>query len=126
MKSWPTHFDTARADSLGFPRDEGGFDRIIEDYVRDEGPNSNSKQNYRCAILLGSVRTISLVRAILPIRLLPSAHASLRGTSGRSSVGSASLAIPEVVQSSNALELRLLRVWIDDDRKYPSLRARNR
>jgi nucleoside-diphosphate-sugar epimerase len=24
-------------DSLGFPRDEGGFDRIINDYVRDEG-----------------------------------------------------------------------------------------
>jgi D-erythronate 2-dehydrogenase len=30
-------FDTARADSLGFPRDQGGFDRIIRDYVRDEG-----------------------------------------------------------------------------------------
>jgi nucleoside-diphosphate-sugar epimerase len=29
--------DTARADSLGFPRDESGFDRSIGDYVRDEG-----------------------------------------------------------------------------------------
>jgi nucleoside-diphosphate-sugar epimerase len=37
VKSWPARFDTARADSLGFPRDEGGFDRIIGDYVRDEG-----------------------------------------------------------------------------------------
>ena len=37
VKSWPTRFDTACADSLGFPRDEGGFDRIIDDYVRDEG-----------------------------------------------------------------------------------------
>jgi D-erythronate 2-dehydrogenase len=37
VKTWPTRFDTARADSLGFPRDEGGFDRIINDYVRDEG-----------------------------------------------------------------------------------------
>ena len=37
VKSWPARFDTARADNLGFPRDEGGFDRIIDDYVRDEG-----------------------------------------------------------------------------------------
>jgi nucleoside-diphosphate-sugar epimerase len=37
VKSWPARFETARADSLGFPRDEGGFDRIIGDYVRDEG-----------------------------------------------------------------------------------------
>ena len=37
VKSWPARFDTARADSLGFPRDEGGFDRIIGDYVRGEG-----------------------------------------------------------------------------------------
>jgi nucleoside-diphosphate-sugar epimerase len=37
VKSWPARFDTTRADSLGFPRDEGGFDRIIDDYVRDEG-----------------------------------------------------------------------------------------
>ena len=37
VKSWPARFDTARANSLGFPRDEGGFDRIIGDYVRDEG-----------------------------------------------------------------------------------------
>jgi D-erythronate 2-dehydrogenase len=37
VKSWPARFDTARADGLGFPRDEGGFDRIIDDYVRDEG-----------------------------------------------------------------------------------------
>jgi nucleoside-diphosphate-sugar epimerase len=37
VASWPTRFDTARADSLGFPRDEGSFDRIIGDYVRDEG-----------------------------------------------------------------------------------------
>ena len=36
VSSWPTRFDTARADSLGFPRDEGSFDRIIDDYVRDE------------------------------------------------------------------------------------------
>ncbi len=33
VKSWPARFDTARADSLGFPRDEGGFDRIIGDYA---------------------------------------------------------------------------------------------
>jgi D-erythronate 2-dehydrogenase len=37
VKSWPARFDTARAHSLGFPRDEGGFDRIIDDYVRDAG-----------------------------------------------------------------------------------------
>ena len=37
VRSWPARFDTARADSLGFPRDEGGFDRIVDDYVRDEG-----------------------------------------------------------------------------------------
>src|SRR5208282_4463294 len=37
VKSWPARFDTARADSLGFPRDEGGFDRIIADYVHEEG-----------------------------------------------------------------------------------------
>jgi nucleoside-diphosphate-sugar epimerase len=37
VKTWPMQFDTARADSLGFPRDQGGFDRIIDDYVRDEG-----------------------------------------------------------------------------------------
>jgi D-erythronate 2-dehydrogenase len=37
VKTWPARCDTARADNLGFPRDEGGFDRIIRDYVRDEG-----------------------------------------------------------------------------------------
>lgn len=37
VQSWPARFDTARADALGFPRDEGGFDRIIADYVREEG-----------------------------------------------------------------------------------------
>lgn len=37
VQSWPARFDTARADRLGFPRDEGGFDRIIADYVREEG-----------------------------------------------------------------------------------------
>ena len=37
VKSWPARFDTARAESLGFPRDEGGFERIIDAYVRDEG-----------------------------------------------------------------------------------------
>jgi nucleoside-diphosphate-sugar epimerase len=37
VKSWPARFDTARADSLGFPRDKGGFDRIIADYVHEEG-----------------------------------------------------------------------------------------
>ena len=37
VKSWPARFDTARAASLGFPHDEGGFDRIIADYVREEG-----------------------------------------------------------------------------------------
>ena len=37
VKSWPARFDTARAESLGFPHDEGGFDRIIDAYVRDEG-----------------------------------------------------------------------------------------
>jgi nucleoside-diphosphate-sugar epimerase len=37
VKSWPARFDTSRADNLGFPRDQGGFDRIIDDYVRDEG-----------------------------------------------------------------------------------------
>jgi D-erythronate 2-dehydrogenase len=37
VKSWPARFDTTRANSLGFPRDGGGFDRIIDDYVRDEG-----------------------------------------------------------------------------------------
>ena len=37
VKSWPARFDTSRADHLGFPRDQGGFDRIIDDYVRDEG-----------------------------------------------------------------------------------------
>jgi len=36
VKSWPAQFDTARAKSLGFPRDEGSFDGII-DYMRDEG-----------------------------------------------------------------------------------------
>ena len=35
VKSWPARFDTSRADSLGFPHDEGGFDRIIDDYVRE-------------------------------------------------------------------------------------------
>jgi nucleoside-diphosphate-sugar epimerase len=39
VNSWPARFDTAHADNLGFPRDEGGFDRIIEDYVRDAGIN---------------------------------------------------------------------------------------
>jgi D-erythronate 2-dehydrogenase len=39
VNSWPARFDTARADNLGFPHDEGGFDRIIEDYVRDAGIN---------------------------------------------------------------------------------------
>jgi hypothetical protein len=37
VKSWPARFETTRASSLGFPRDESGFDRIIDDYVRDEG-----------------------------------------------------------------------------------------
>jgi nucleoside-diphosphate-sugar epimerase len=37
VKSWPARFDTSRANSLGFPHDEGGFDRIIDDYVRDAG-----------------------------------------------------------------------------------------
>jgi hypothetical protein len=37
VKSWPARFETAWANSLGFPRDESGFDRIISDYVRDEG-----------------------------------------------------------------------------------------
>ena len=37
VKSWPARFDTARADSLGFPRDKDGFDRIIADYVHEEG-----------------------------------------------------------------------------------------
>lgn len=37
VKAWPARFDTARANSLGFPRDKGGFDRIIADYVREEG-----------------------------------------------------------------------------------------
>lgn len=37
VKTWPARFDTARADRLGFPRDEGGFDRIIADYIREEG-----------------------------------------------------------------------------------------
>jgi D-erythronate 2-dehydrogenase len=37
VKSWPARFETTRANSLGFPRDEGGFDRIIDEYVRDEG-----------------------------------------------------------------------------------------
>ena len=35
VKSWPARFDTSRANSLGFPHDEGGFDRIIDDYVRE-------------------------------------------------------------------------------------------
>ena len=35
VKSWPARFDTSRANSLGFPLDEGGFDRIIDDYVRE-------------------------------------------------------------------------------------------
>jgi D-erythronate 2-dehydrogenase len=35
--NWPARFDTARASSLGFARDEGGVDRIIGDCVRDEG-----------------------------------------------------------------------------------------
>ena len=35
IKSWPARFDTSRANSLGFPLDEGGFDRIIDDYVRE-------------------------------------------------------------------------------------------
>ncbi|MBV9657338.1 MAG: SDR family oxidoreductase [Verrucomicrobia bacterium] len=37
VQTWPARFDTARADALGFPRDEGGFDRIIADYLREEG-----------------------------------------------------------------------------------------
>jgi nucleoside-diphosphate-sugar epimerase len=37
IKSWPARFDTSRANSLGFPHDEGGFDRIIDDYVREAG-----------------------------------------------------------------------------------------
>jgi nucleoside-diphosphate-sugar epimerase len=37
VKSWPARFDTSRANSLGFPHDEGGFDQIIDDYVRDAG-----------------------------------------------------------------------------------------
>jgi len=35
VKSWPARFDISRANSLGFPHDEGGFDRIIDDYVRE-------------------------------------------------------------------------------------------
>jgi D-erythronate 2-dehydrogenase len=35
VKSWPARFDTDRANNLGFPHDEGGFDRIIDDYIRD-------------------------------------------------------------------------------------------
>ena len=35
VKSWPARVDTSRANSLGFPLDEGGFDRIIDDYVRE-------------------------------------------------------------------------------------------
>jgi len=37
VKSWPARFDTARADALGFPRDKGGFDQIVADYIRDDG-----------------------------------------------------------------------------------------
>ncbi len=37
VQTWPARFDTARADSLGFSRDDGGFDRIIVDYIREEG-----------------------------------------------------------------------------------------
>ncbi len=37
VQTWPARFDTARADKLGFPRDDGGFDRIIADYIREEG-----------------------------------------------------------------------------------------
>jgi len=36
VETWPTRFDTARADSLGFPREEKSFDRIITDYLREE------------------------------------------------------------------------------------------
>ena len=37
VQSWPARFETTRADRLGFRRDEGGFDRIIADYVHEEG-----------------------------------------------------------------------------------------
>ena len=56
-----------------------------------------------------------LMSSLPPIPFVGQAaqHASLGGTDGRSSVGFAVLrAIPEVVQPSNALELRLLRAWI--------------
>jgi D-erythronate 2-dehydrogenase len=36
VETWPARFNTARADSLGFPHDEKGFDRIIADYRREE------------------------------------------------------------------------------------------
>jgi D-erythronate 2-dehydrogenase len=35
--TWPARFDTARAESLGFPRDERGFDGNIADYLNEEG-----------------------------------------------------------------------------------------
>jgi D-erythronate 2-dehydrogenase len=34
--TWPARFDTARAESLGFPRDERGFDGNIADYLNEE------------------------------------------------------------------------------------------
>ena len=35
--TWPARFETARAESLGFPRDERGFDGNIADYLNEEG-----------------------------------------------------------------------------------------
>jgi hypothetical protein len=35
--TWPARFDTALAESLGFPRDERGFDGNIADYLNEEG-----------------------------------------------------------------------------------------
>jgi nucleoside-diphosphate-sugar epimerase len=37
VKTWPTRFDTALAESLGFPCDERGFDGVIADYLSEEG-----------------------------------------------------------------------------------------
>jgi D-erythronate 2-dehydrogenase len=34
--TWPARFDTARAESLGFPRDERGFVGNIADYLNEE------------------------------------------------------------------------------------------
>ena len=42
VQSWPARFATARADALGFPRDTGGFDRIIADHLREERAPSHA------------------------------------------------------------------------------------